>query len=57
VRSRKTVHVTVPAGADTGTRVRLKGQGGKGAAGGTPGDLIITFQVQPDRLFRATAWT
>ena len=52
VRTRKQVNVTVPAGADTGTRVRLKGQGGRGDQGAPPGDLVITFQVQPDRLFR-----
>jgi molecular chaperone DnaJ len=52
VRTRKRVNVTVPAGADSGTRVRLKGQGGRGEQGGAPGDLVITFQVQPDRLFR-----
>ncbi|MDQ6925944.1 MAG: molecular chaperone DnaJ [Candidatus Eremiobacteraeota bacterium] len=52
VRTRRTVNVTVPAGADTGTRVRLKGQGGRGDQGAPPGDLVITFQVLPDRLFR-----
>ena len=51
VRSRKKVLITVPAGADNGTKVRLKGQGGRGANGGPPGDLLITFQVQPDRFF------
>jgi molecular chaperone DnaJ len=51
-RARRTVNVTVPSGTDTGTRLRLSGQGGKGANGGPPGDLIITFQVQPDRFFR-----
>jgi molecular chaperone DnaJ len=44
--------ITVPPGTDTGSRVRLPGQGGKGAAGGQAGDLLITFQVQPDRFFR-----
>src|SRR6185503_1172931 len=52
VRARKQVNVTVPPGTDNGTRVRLKGQGGRGPNGGTPGDLIITFQVEPDRFFR-----
>jgi molecular chaperone DnaJ len=52
VRRRKRVMVTVPSGVDTGSRIRLRGQGGKGANGGPPGDLIITFQVQPDRFFR-----
>lgn len=51
-RARRTVNITVPPGTDTGTRVRLSGQGGKGASGGPPGDLIITFQVEPDRFFR-----
>jgi len=50
-RARRTVNITVPPGTDTGTRVRLTGQGGKGVNGGPPGDLLITFQVAPDRFF------
>jgi molecular chaperone DnaJ len=52
VRSRKKMLITVPAGADTGSKVRLRGQGGKGADGGAAGDIVINFQVQPDRFFR-----
>jgi molecular chaperone DnaJ len=52
VRTRKKVLLTVPAGADTGTRVVLKGQGGKGAHGGPPGDIVITFNVESDRFFK-----
>jgi molecular chaperone DnaJ len=52
MRARKKVMITVPPGADTGTRIRLKGQGGKGANGGPAGDVVITFQVNPDRFFR-----
>jgi molecular chaperone DnaJ len=52
VRARKKVMITVPAGVDAGTKMRLKGQGGRGARNGQPGDLIITFQVQPDRFYR-----
>ena len=52
VRARRKVSITVPQGVDTGTKIRLKGQGGKGARNGPPGDLLITFQVQPDRFFR-----
>jgi molecular chaperone DnaJ len=44
--------ITVPPGTDTGTRVRLKGQGEIGRPGGPPGDLLITFEVEPDRFFR-----
>ncbi|MGH7664691.1 MAG: molecular chaperone DnaJ [Gemmatimonadaceae bacterium] len=52
IRARKKVVINVPAGVDAGTRTRLRGQGGKGDGGGPPGDLIITFQVKPDRFFR-----
>ena len=51
-RNRKRVLISVPAGTDSGSKIRLKGQGGKGQNGGPPGDLIITFQVQPDRFFK-----
>lgn len=51
-RARKKVLITVPAGAESGSKVRMRGQGGKGASGGQPGDLIITFEVLPDRFFR-----
>jgi molecular chaperone DnaJ len=52
VRTRKKVLITVPAGTDNGARIRLKGQGGRGQHNGPPGDLVITFQVEPDRFFR-----
>ena len=51
VREVRPVNVTVPAGVDSNSRVRLAGQGEKGAGGGPPGDLILTFRVQPDRFF------
>jgi molecular chaperone DnaJ len=51
-RARRTVNITVPAGAESGSKVRLRGQGGKGAAGGQPGDLVITFNVQSDRFYK-----
>jgi molecular chaperone DnaJ len=52
VRTRKKVLITVPPGSDTGTKIRLRGQGGRGADGGEPGDLIITLQVKPDRFYK-----
>jgi len=51
-RTRKKVVITVPAGADTGSKIRLKGQGGKGSANGPPGDLLITFNVLPDKFYQ-----
>ena len=52
VRQRRTIQIAVPAGVDTGSKVRLSGQGERGRDGGPPGDLIITFKVQPHRFFR-----
>jgi molecular chaperone DnaJ len=52
VRVRKKMMITVPTGVDSGTKIRLKGQGGRGAKNGPPGDLLITFQVDPDRFFK-----
>jgi molecular chaperone DnaJ len=52
VRTRKKVMITVPPGSDNGTKVRLKGQGGRGANGGPAGDLIVEFVVHPDRFFK-----
>ncbi len=51
VRARRKIVVTVPSGTDTGTKIRLKGQGGRGARNGAPGDLFINFTVQPDRFY------
>ena len=52
IRARRKVLINVPPGVDTGSKIRLKGQGGKGTRNGPSGDLIITFNVQPDKFFR-----
>ena len=52
VRTRRKVSITVPSGVDTGTKIRLKGQGGSGTKNGPPGDLLITFHVKPDRFYK-----
>lgn len=52
VRSERTVNITVPSGTESGTRVRLKGQGEPGRNGAPSGDLLVTFSVQPDRFFQ-----
>lgn len=51
VRQQRQIQVTVPAGVDTGSKVRIPGQGAKGPGGGPAGDLVVTFRVQPDRFF------
>ena len=52
LRQERKIQVSVPKGAETGTKVRLTGQGERGSKGGKPGDLIITFKVLPHRFFR-----
>lgn len=52
VRERREIRLSVPAGADTGSKVRLSGKGEPGANGGPPGDLLVTFNVEPHRFFR-----
>jgi molecular chaperone DnaJ len=47
----KQLLVTVPPATDTGTRVRLKGQGPRSRPGGPASDILITFQVEPDRFY------
>ena len=51
VATNKRLMITVPAGADSGQRVRLKGQGQGNPDGASAGDLLVTFQVAPDRFF------
>ena len=51
VRKRKTITVTVPAGVDTGTQIRIKGKGEAGVNGGDNGDVYVEFIVQEDELF------
>jgi molecular chaperone DnaJ len=52
VRTERRIMITVPPGTETGSRILLRGQGQPSRPGGSPGDLVITFQVQPDRFFR-----
>jgi molecular chaperone DnaJ len=52
VQAKRKVLINVPPGVDTGSKIRLKGQGGKGPQGGPPGDLIITFNVLADKFYR-----
>ncbi|CAN5142772.1 MAG: molecular chaperone DnaJ [Nocardioides sp.] len=54
-QSSRTVQARIPAGVKDGQRIRLKGKGGPGANGGTPGDLFITIKVGTHRLFKRSA--
>lgn len=44
--------VKIPPGVDTGSVVRLGGQGEAGTGGGPPGDLLVKMNVAPDPVFR-----
>jgi molecular chaperone DnaJ len=40
--------INVPPGTESGAKIRMKGQGGRGVRGGPNGDIMITFQVKDD---------
>lgn len=52
VREQRQIMLTVPAGVDTGSKLRVPGQGERGVGGAPAGDLIVNFKVQPDHFFR-----
>jgi molecular chaperone DnaJ len=47
-RTQKKVLINVPPGTESGAKIRMKGQGGRGVRGGPNGDIMITFQVKDD---------
>jgi len=51
IRQNRKIQINVQPGADSGSKVRLSGQGERGRGGGPPGDLIITYKVTPHRFF------
>ncbi len=52
VRKEKSLSVTIPAGVEDGTRIRLAGEGEAGMRGGGAGDLYIFLAVKPHRIFQ-----
>ncbi len=48
----KRIDVRIPAGVDTGSRVRVPGQGAPGLHGGKAGDLYLNVRVTPHAYFR-----
>jgi molecular chaperone DnaJ len=51
IRRPKKLSVKIPAGVDTGDRVRLVGEGEAGRNGGPPGDLYVEVQVREHPIF------
>jgi molecular chaperone DnaJ len=50
-RRAKRYTVKIPAGVKNGTRIRLKGKGEAGPAGGEPGDLFVVTRVAPSETY------
>ncbi|ADO76801.1 molecular chaperone DnaJ [Halanaerobium praevalens] len=51
VRKQRKLTVNIPAGVDTGTRLRMSGEGQAGEKGGPAGDLYIVIDVQDHKIF------
>jgi molecular chaperone DnaJ len=50
-RTERKLKITIPAGVDTGTRLRLTNEGQHGASGGPPGDLYVVIRVKEHPIF------
>jgi DnaJ-class molecular chaperone len=51
IEKTKRLEVRIPQGVDTGSRVRIAGEGQPGTGGGPRGDLLLVVTVKPDPLF------
>ncbi|MEM6454363.1 MAG: DnaJ C-terminal domain-containing protein, partial [Acidobacteriota bacterium] len=51
IEREREIDVEIPAGVDTGLRLRLRGKGDHGTLGGPPGDLDVVIQVEPHPRF------
>ncbi|KAB1210204.1 Chaperone protein DnaJ [Morella rubra] len=52
VRRTKRISLKVPAGVDSGSRLRVRNEGNAGRRGGSPGDLFVIIEVMPDPVLR-----
>jgi len=55
VEKERALSVNIPKGVETGTRIRLAGEGEAGMRGGPPGDLYIFIEVAPHKIFEREA--
>jgi len=51
VRRNRKVHLAIPPGVDTGSKLRIRGEGDEGERGGPPGDLYVIISVEPHPFF------
>jgi molecular chaperone DnaJ len=52
VRKQKTLSVKIPAGVDTGNRIRLSSEGEAGLRGGPSGDLYVQIHIKDHQIFQ-----
>jgi len=57
VRKPRKINLRIPAGIDTGSRLRVQGEGEEGLRGGPPGDLYINIMVKPHAKFKREGYT
>ncbi len=55
VQRDRSLNVNIPHGVETGTRIRLAGEGEAGSRGGPPGDLYIFIEVREHAIFQREA--
>jgi molecular chaperone DnaJ len=51
IEREKTIELRIPPGVDTGTRLRVAGEGEHGPNGGSPGDLYVVLEVKEHPFF------
>ncbi|MDR0355285.1 MAG: molecular chaperone DnaJ [Deltaproteobacteria bacterium] len=51
INTQREITVRIPAGVNTGARMRIKGEGGTGELGGPPGDLYVDIVVKHHEIF------
>lgn len=57
VKKKRSINVRIPAGIDTGSRMRIQSEGEEGILGGPPGDLYIVIVVKSHARFKRDGYT
>lgn len=51
VKKKKKIQISIPPGVDSGSKLRIRGEGEEGERGGPPGDLYVFIYVEPHEFF------
>ena len=52
MQKERILHIRVPKGINSGSKLKISGKGERGIRGSNPGNLIVTFKVKADEVFR-----